>query len=487
MIADPVELLDRLRREPREAEWLEFKVNQFEKDEVGRYVSGLANAAMLIEKQRAYLVFGVENETHNAVGTTVDLKSEKVGNQVYEHYLCLLLHPSVNLELIGFEYQGVHIEMIVIDPGYISPVRFKNEAYIRVDSIQQPLRLYSAKERAIWSITSRFCFEHAVSSTHASTRNIIRDFDCESLLRLISKEDARIPTTPNAVVGKLVNEGLVISDDQNGYDVTNLFAIAASRDLRIYEHLRLKAPRVILYTGNDKLEGKDDRSGKLGYAIAFENVLDHIMDKVPHKEVIQHGKRGTKFSIPKIAVREFLANALIHQDLSSAGAGPRIEIFEDRTKITNPGIPLISPDRFIDAPPRSRNEKLSLLMRRAGLCESRGSGVDRALDAIEAEALPPPFIQVVEGHTVVTIYAQRSFAAMTRDERLRACYQHASLRAEAGETMSNQSLRARFGLTDRQYPQVSVVIREALDAELICPLDEDQGNRNARYVPWWAK
>lgn len=483
MIVDPVQLIDRLRQEKRETEWLEFKLNRFEEHEVGQYVSGLANSAILADKDRAYLVFGIEDGTHNAVGTNIVLKDKKVGNQIFEQWLSSMLHPQINLDFLSFEYKNVRIEMIVIEPGYISPVRFKNEAYVRVDSVQKLLRDFPQRERAIWAITSRFCFEEAVAVTHLTADEIYERFFCEKLFSGLNGKKA----TDGAVIDQLVMEGLAIDDQQGGFDITNLLVITAARDMRRYENLKLKPARVIAYKDADKLSGKDDVSGQHGYALAFPRMLRFIMDKIPHKEIIEHGIRSTKYALPEKAVRELVANALIHQDLTISGAGPRVEIFQDRMKITNPGIPLISPDRFIDAPPRSRNEKLAGLMRRLGLCESRGSGIDRALDAIEAEALPPPFFQVVEGHTVVTLYTQKSFAAMTRDERLRACYQHASLRFEAGQTMSNQSLRTRLGLTDRQYPQVSNVIREALDTKLIFPLDQDQGNRNARYIPWWAK
>ena len=55
-----------------------------------------------------------------------------------------------------------------------------------------------------------------------------------------------------------------------------------------------------------------------------------------------------------------------------------IEIFEDRMEIMNPGVPLVDTQRFLDNPPRSRNETLASLMRRVGICEERGSGVDAA-------------------------------------------------------------------------------------------------------------
>jgi hypothetical protein len=99
--------------------------------------------------------------------------------------------------------------------------------------------------------------------------------------------------------------------------------------------------------------------------------------------------------------------------------------------------------------------------------------------------MTPPLFQVVENSMVVTVYAAKSFAAMSKDDRIRACYQHASVRWEAGMLMSNQSLRDRFGLSQGQY-QVSIVIAEAREAGLIKPQDEGQANRVARYLPWWA-
>jgi predicted HTH transcriptional regulator len=125
-------------------------------------------------------------------------------------------------------------------------------------------------------------------------------------------------------------------------------------------------------------------------------------------------------------------------------------------------------------------------MYRSGVCERRGSGVDRALLAVEQEALPPPFFQDVEGSTVVTVYGQRKYPDMTKEERIRACYQHACRLHEQNEYMTNSSLRARLGLSSRQISQVSVLIREAVDAGRIRLLDEEQAFKHARYVPFYA-
>jgi predicted HTH transcriptional regulator len=109
-----------------------------------------------------------------------------------------------------------------------------------------------------------------------------------------------------------------------------------------------------------------------------------------------------------------------------------IEIYKDRLRISNPGKPLISPDRFIDAPPKSRNEKLAAITKRLGYCEERGSGIDRAIEEIEKQTLRAPLFQEVELSTVVTVYQDSEFKDMSKEERIRACYQHSCLRFERG-------------------------------------------------------
>ena len=165
------------------------------------------------------------------------------------------------------------------------------------------------------------------------------------------------------------------------------------------------------------------------------------------------------------------------------GQRPLIEIYKDRIRFINPGVPLIDVDRFIDGGTKSHNPSFARLMRHAGLCEERGSGVDRAIKEIEKEALPPPLFATVEGSTTVTTFMPRRFADMTPEERIRACFQHAQICQEQNEPMSNSSLRQRFGLSDKQASQISDVIRDTVNAGHIKPLREDQAKRNARYVP----
>ena len=99
------------------------------------------------------------------------------------------------------------------------------------------------------------------------------------------------------------------------------------------------------------------------YAVGFEGLVDYISANLPVNEEIGKALRKEIPMYPPIAIREFVANALIHQDFSIGGSSPMMEIFANRMEITNPGKPLIDVFRFIDHTPISRNEKL------ASLCE----------------------------------------------------------------------------------------------------------------------
>jgi predicted HTH transcriptional regulator len=190
---------------------------------------------------------------------------------------------------------------------------------------------------------------------------------------------------------------------------------------------------------------------------------------------------------PVIAVRELFANALIHQDFFIRGVGPMIEIFSDRIEITNPGVPLVKTERFLDSPPKSRNEALASFMRRIGVCEERGSGIDKAVSETEFYQLPAPLFEVVEGNTRATLFAHRPLSKMDRQARVRATYLHACLKYVQREFLTNSSLRERFGIQKENSAMVSRIIKEALfDKAIKLSEPESESRKYARYVPIWA-
>lgn len=205
--------------------------------------------------------------------------------------------------------------------------------------------------------------------------------------------------------------------------------------------MRRKAVRVIAYKGNSRVETIREQEDVEGYTCGFERLIGYINTLLPSNEVIGQALRRAVPMYPELAVRELVANALIHQDFFITGAGPTIEIFQDRMEIGNPGMPLVQIDRFLDTPPRSRNEALASLMRRIGICEERGSGVDKVVFQTEFFQLPAPNFEVTGENVRAVLFAHRPLARMDKTDRILACYLPACLRYVNRDDMTNTSLR----------------------------------------------
>lgn len=475
-------LLQSLIDLPGETDWVEFKVNNDNPLSIGKYVSALANNAIFCGKERAYFVLGVEDSIHTVVGTTARLFAKTVGSEKFLFWLQKQLSPRLTVEHCELDVDDKHVEFLIVDPAYQHPVRFKETAYIRVDSNLQPLTSYPQREAKIWLSVNRHSFERQICVHGLKDDQLkARFFIDEMALRL------KPSSTSITAIKDLCTEDLLFKNLSGGYDVSNLLAVSAVRIFPELEGLERRAIRVIKYSGTNRISSDYDRQGDRGYAMSFDNALAQVMTFVPYREEFEGGLRTEKYVIPRISIREILSNAIVHQDFSELDSGPVVEVFTDRIVVTNRGTPLVDLDRFVDAPSKSRNQQLAQLFLRIGYSELRGSGIDRAFEAIETEGLPPPMVQVKEGSTVVTIFGPRPFSLMTKAERLRACYWHACLKVEDNSSLSNASLRARFRLSDKQYGKVSEVIREACTEGQIVPLDPNQAKKNARYVPYWYK
>lgn len=189
---------------------------------------------------------------------------------------------------------------------------------------------------------------------------------------------------------------------------------------------------------------------------------------------------------PQIAIRELVANALIHQDFSEIGTSVMIDIYSDRIEISNPGESIISTERFVDGF-QSRNETLAGLMRRFRFCEEQGLGIDRVIASAEMYQLPAPYFGVGEKRTLAVMYAHKTFEEMDSEEKVRACFQHCALRWVMNEKMTNGTLRERFNLPESKSETVSRIIGEAMLKGKIKPNDPaSTSKRYASYVPYWT-
>lgn len=480
---DPAALLRRLLQEPTECDWLEFKHNNCDPDLIGRTISACANGAMLRDRDRAFIVWGIEDKTKRKIGTTVKLNDLKKGAENLTNWLSRVVEPHLMMEFLDFEDRGKQFAILVTEPTYDRPVKFAGVEYIRIGENVRSLRDYPEHERALWYATGRRKFESAVALPHQSADEIFERLNFETYYRL---KDEEMPKNSSEIIRRFIHLGFVKEDMEGGYDITNLGALLFANDITEFPSISTKSVRVVKYSGKDKKNSEEETEGRKGYAVGFSGMLRFIMDRLPRVERFTDGVRRTSSAYSQTAIREIVANALIHQDFTVTGAGPLIEIYQDRVEIINPGNSLIEVDRIISER-RSRNEKFASAMREIGLCEERGSGIDKAIIDIEEMSLPAPEFFPSEDSMRVVIFGPKRFNQLSKADKVWSCFCHCVVRWIRLDYMSNTTLRARFSLPDEEYQAASAVISDARKAGRIIPADPKQGKKNARYVPYWDR
>lgn len=466
-----------------ENEWLEYKENNSNPDMIGEYISALCNSAILDGQDKAYLIYGISDKKE-IIGTKFDFKKAKKGAQELENYILTLLKPRISFNIINLEYEGdKRVQIIEIETNTNIPVKFKDVEYIRVNSTKQKLKDFPEKERKLWKSFESKVFENQIILNNVDKEEIFDLLDYDTYFNLMN---IKHHLNKEYILEKLIEEEFV-SFKRGIYSITYLGAIVLAKDLNKFKEIKLRAPRVVVYSGNNKMETLSDITGNKGYAVAFENLIEYINDKALNKEVIGDAFRKNEYQYPKIAIRETVANALVHQDFSEGNKGPLIEIYNDRIEITNSGKPLIETQRFIDHTPKSRNEKLANIMRLLRICEEKGSGVDKVITAIEEENLPAPEYEEYEDSIRVILYAHKEYSKMTEEERIRATYQHCSLKYVNKEFMTNTTLRERFRIDKNNSSIVSRLIASAVEKGLIKDFDPDGNTKKfKKYIPYWA-
>lgn len=481
--ARPLALIDDLRALPAETSWVEFKENNADPQMIGRLISALSNSARLADQHFAYVLWGVRDGNHSVTGTTFEPNSQVQQGQPLELWLAQRLQPGIAFSFKAIDYHGARLVLLEIPAAAPSPVEFERTAHIRIGSATPRLSDHPERLRALWAKLQPYAWETGIAAQFLTGDEVLARLDYASYFDLTGQP---LPDNRTGIFDKLVADRLIYADVGGHWNITNLGAILFAKQLTDFPSpIARKAVRFVAYDGLNRADTVIHRQdGKRGYANGFQGLIGYIDGLLPHNEHIGKAFREERPLYPAIAIRELIANALIHQDMTVTGAGPLIELFKDRLEITNPGQPLVSPDRFLDSPPRSRNEALASLMRRMRLCEEQGTGIDKVIVSAELHQLPPPDFRG-EGDAVrAVLFAPRRFADMTQEERVRACYQHAALKYVSGQRMKNSTLCERFGIPSQNAAQASAVIRQALEAGLIRPADPE--HPRAGYVPFWA-
>ncbi len=469
---------------PKENEWVEFKVDNSDPQKTGEIIAGLSNSANLHNQPFGFLVFGVNDSSHEIIGTTFKPRKEKKGNEDIQQWWVKLLKPRLDFQIFEFKSMEKDIVIFQIPAAIDIPTSFKRERFARIGSNNMNLKEFPEIERKIWANLKRKSFETQIALPGIDDNKVLELLDHQQYFIL-----KRLPHPADSEgVLKRFEEDKLIIKSLGRYDITNMGAILFARDVTTFETIKRKAIRLIIYEGKNRIKTIKEIEGKKGYASGFQGLVGFINDQLPSNEEIHEALRIERKIYPEIAIRELVANALIHQDFHEKGNGPMIELFQDRIEINNPGCPLISIDRFIDHTPKSRNEDIASFMRRINICEERGSGIDKVISSVELFQLPAPKFERTDNSTRIILYSSKPLNKMDKSDKIRACYQHCCLKYVSNEQMTNTSLRKRFDIKDKNYSIASRIISDTIKESLIKPYESgrSRSKKHAKYVPFWA-
>lgn len=485
MPEDYVALLLHLVGSASETQTIEFKDSNARFEMIGRDIAALANSAVVEGQDYGYMVWGIDDHSHDVIGTSFDPLTAKRGNQELEIWLRRKLSANAEFRFIPVEVSGRNAVILRVWPAVGYPVSFDNVEYIRTGTATQPLKKNSQREQRLWDLTRAGAFEDQIALRWLDRDEVLSKLNWG---RYFTQTGIPVPEGGTAIIHYLVADNIVKVLDSGQYAITNLGALLFAVNMDDFETVSRKAIRAIRYAGTDRLASTRSKTFPGGYA-DIDGIMDYLQALLPEREEIDKGLRVTVRGYPELAVRELLGNMLIHQDLTIRGGGPLVEIFDDRVEFSNPGASLIEVPRLVNDPPQSRNPKLAKLARRLHICEEAGSGWDKIIRSCEIMQLPAPEIQETKGDAPsmrVRLMQRKAYRDLTLSERLQACYWHACVQYANGGALSNASLRARFGLPATSSSQISRLISEGIAEGLIRPLDADAPNRKRQYVPGWV-
>lgn len=469
-------LKDSLEPVPSELNEIDWKSGLSDKtDRLAQHISAFAN-----HLYGGILVYGVNDDgsLFSLGKEQVDDIVKKLGNIAHNN-----LSHRIQIEHAIEPYNGENLLFVFIPEEQEKPVHLRGKdiyaSYYR--SGGQTLKMSPKQVQMLIAKSMGISFEENTALDNLTQEDVLSLLDYQALYRILDKN---VPKSTDTILAKL--KDMEYCHETNGkWSITNLGAILLARQLSSFPSLSGREVVVRKYVGQNNRQLQHEQRGGLGYAVGFEGLIDYIMRNTGN-EVIDVS-RNIDPTYPRVAIREFVANALIHQDFAIDGSPITIEIFSNRLVITNPGAPLNNINRLLDLPPRSRNERLAQSMLLLNLCERRGSGVDRAIEAVEKMFLPPVKFQTLDDYTRVTLFPQKSLSEMTKREKIMACYQHACLMWEDNETITNQSIRDRFKLNKNQAPTATRILADTVEAGFIKSTDDEfQSKKYSSYVPFYA-
>ena len=376
-----IDLLETLLSYKDEYEWLDFKENWFSKDEIGEYISAIANGAALCGKEFGYIVWGVNDATKEAVGTTVNFNKD-IDNEPYKHYLARNLTPKISFETVEFKYNEARIVMLIIPQSKSIVTKFKNEAFIRIGSSKEKLSKYPE-----WEIKLNNTLVNGYPTiVNVAAPDYAQELTFEKLFMYYGAKGLTLRHDTFEKTLKLKNK-------DNKYNIM-AYILSDQNEIPI---------RVSIFSGIDK-------SAPLYSVKEFGNTcilysMDKILEYGDAINIIQADERNRiseRIDVPLFdyeAYHEAILNAFIHNKWLTLN-GPQIGIFTDRIEILSHGGLALDQDieGFYSGASIPVNEILASIFLQLRISERSGRGVPKIVSKYGKDS-----IKIEKNRIIVTI------------------------------------------------------------------------------------
>lgn len=464
---------------PAELNELDWKSNLSSKSErLKEHLSALSNYP-----GGGYLVFGVADDG------TIEGISEEDARKVCGKLANIGrdgLEPKIGVDFHSLSFRKKSLLVVRVRESVEKPVYKRggslDDSFIRSSGTTRKMSTQEIRVALIGSRSLRF-EELPAAIDNSIVKDLVAYFDFDQIYRRCKR-----PDLVGSVDYDFLHANKLLSKSGDRYLPTNLCVLCAAKDLSRFPGYERYAVRVTRFVGTSRLGTKGDEFFYGGFALTLDDIVDHIIKQLPYSEIIKRATRIEVPLIPEAALREIIPNAVIHRDYARTSSYVSIDIFDDRIEVTNPGelLPNIGVDHLIDHPSVTRNEVLADLMRKMKFCEEEGTGIDKAVAAMEVYGLPPVKFQLSKDFFKVILFAPKEYANMEKEERIEAVYQHAVLNLVAGKKTTNATIRQRFHFDDRQSTKVTRLLAEAIEAERVRLANPGASPRDMHYLPYWA-
>jgi len=278
----------------------------------------------------------------------------------------------------------------------------------------------SFDEQAIPELDSEALDFRAASECFAPMRKL-KKTDMETLRLLVPHQGRKVPT------------------------VGGILLFGRSPDVR-----RAQFPDAWVQAG--RFAGLD--KARIVDSAALHGALPHLV-QAAIEFVQKHGlhgydigvmRRTDTWSLPPVALREAVVNAVVHADYAQRGAPIRVAIFDDRVEIESPGLlpPGLTVGDLRRGVSKLRNRVIGRVFQELGLIEQWGSGIQRMSAACRDAGLPAPMLEEVGSRFRVTLHTTREQAPRLGD------MDQAILDAlSEGDGLSTREIAAQIARTPR--------------------------------------